>query len=596
MEFGLNSSWSQFISNPSSLLNNVFDKNASNAEAFSNPIMFHFALKEELRKCLEADVTRLLTIPSLNACENVESIPNRSIVRFRCMIQDMFDPEIAVVSAKQIGESGNECFKYSLYSDTLDDCNSIDISENNKMIDRFKFYCTKIPGENDWVQLSDCENEMQCSVNDSKRRLESPNDSMKKLKTENDISPEEPTSNVEPNKADHSQDSVEMPYAVVKCYESLSQSVKLNDKIEVIGVFDLNGEINAEDVETASDQLLTQLTLGEGSNAKPRKSMPIIHAITVNRLNHNNPLLTNEIWENLSKSKQFFIKTKKELKALLSKALFGDDLAAEYLILALISKVCNRRDVIAIGSLPINFCNLTSLQTNPDYLKRLFSLLSSFTTNSHYLNLTLQNLNNNQLIPKKDYEENKLSSTILQISSDTLLFVDETKMTPGQLSNAGLNNFSAVKDIVHKQQINYDFGFQRIPFDTDANVVVFSERSSLLSIDCKVSLQFAEAMANVFDVINDYLSDSLLRDIRIYLTLCKHVEYELSKEMQTFVEHDLVSIMNEASQSSAKLSIDDLHLLMTLSRLFATSEGESSCSVASWKNVKQLEQSRRSRL
>lgn len=45
--------------------------------------------------------------------------------------------------------------------------------------------------------------------------------------------------------------------------------------------------------------------------------------------------------------------------------------------------------------------------------------------------MSLQNMNTMRLIPKKDYEQNRLLAGRLQLSASTHLILDETAMTEG---------------------------------------------------------------------------------------------------------------------------------------------------------------------
>jgi hypothetical protein len=56
---------------------------------------------------------------------------------------------------------------------------------------------------------------------------------------------------------------------------------------------------------------------------------------------------------------------------------------------------------------------------------------------SHYLPMTLDNMNKGKFVPCKDYSTNRLKSGILQLSAQTHLVIDETALTAGQLDVNG---------------------------------------------------------------------------------------------------------------------------------------------------------------
>ncbi|MEQ2169831.1 hypothetical protein GOODEAATRI_029194 [Goodea atripinnis] len=51
--------------------------------------------------------------------------------------------------------------------------------------------------------------------------------------------------------------------------------------------------------------------------------------------------------------------------------------------------------------------------------------------------MSLQNMNQMQLVPKKDYGANRLVSGALQLAKNTSLFLDETQLEQGQLDTTG---------------------------------------------------------------------------------------------------------------------------------------------------------------
>lgn len=56
---------------------------------------------------------------------------------------------------------------------------------------------------------------------------------------------------------------------------------------------------------------------------------------------------------------------------------------------------------------------------------------------SYYLGMSLQNMNQMRLVPKKDYVANRLVSGVLQLARNTSLFLDETQLEQGQLDTTG---------------------------------------------------------------------------------------------------------------------------------------------------------------
>lgn len=85
---------------------------------------------------------------------------------------------------------------------------------------------------------------------------------------------------------------------------------------------------------------------------------------------------------------------------------------------------------------------------------------------------------------RKDYDCNRLTSGVLQLSKNTHLVLDETQMQPGQLDNNGVLNIASIGNMIVSQRINYDFKFYKLDFDCDIPVLIFSEGTSLLPVSC----------------------------------------------------------------------------------------------------------------
>lgn len=77
------------------------------------------------------------------------------------------------------------------------------------------------------------------------------------------------------------------------------------------------------------------------------------------------------------------------------------------------------------------------------YLLFVFGITTKVTAphppflQSYYLGMTLQNMNQMRLVPKKDYVANRLVSGALQLARNTSLFLDESRLEQGQLDTTG---------------------------------------------------------------------------------------------------------------------------------------------------------------
>lgn len=89
-------------------------------------------------------------------------------------------------------------------------------------------------------------------------------------------------------------------------------------------------------------------------------------------------------------------KIRSDLHLVLTQVLYGDTIAADYVICHLLSRVYIRNDGHTLGQFSLNISNILS----PTYAKRIYEILETLVTNSQYLPLTVPFLNEASFIPK----------------------------------------------------------------------------------------------------------------------------------------------------------------------------------------------------
>lgn len=127
---------------------------------------------------------------------------------------------------------------------------------------------------------------------------------------------------------------------------------------------------------------------------------------------------------------------------LLTNVLIGDELAAEFLLIHILSKVYNffksqecsegiNLEQIS-GYMPLNLCNISK-----DQGKHIKDTLSSLLPFVNFVQLTLENLNNvYQFLP--EMVQGNLRPGMLQVCDSTLMILDETAMETGTLQERGM--------------------------------------------------------------------------------------------------------------------------------------------------------------
>ncbi|KAK2161874.1 hypothetical protein LSH36_108g04002 [Paralvinella palmiformis] len=501
----------------------------------------------------------------------------------------MFDPEfyLGVYEVESL-KTGAKCLRSGKYRDLAEcgPCEEIKLdSPQNVTMDRHTLYCVPVPAESDWKAfflnlIYAFAKSSVCDLHNTSPSTSVTSEQMKRPLDEDKIScPEADLNNeadlvsmeVEVNVAESKKTKIDAsdedgksvkeyfdlnfplpnekgPACIVKMYQ-LDESVKLNDVVEVTGILSNHPAMasfpDRKQAEKSSALLDPSPDLMEGmeetsSSAPPPSLVPRLHAISVCQLQHNNPLLSSAAGS-VIQGEAVLAEAgvlRDQLMTVLTQLFAGDHVAAEYLLCHLISSVYARRDVAAVGKFALN---LSGCPPGVSFPKLLHEFIKQLVTKCYLLPLSLENMNKLSLVPKKDYKVNRLKSGILQLSNGTHLILDETALQPGQLDSNGVANMTALGNMISWQKLDYDFSFHKQEFLTDIIPLVLSEGKSIIKL----------------------------------------------------IEEDFV---NTRKEDSSKMSIDDFHSLLLLSRLLSLTYGKKSLTQEIWNRAKLLEVERKTRL
>lgn len=577
---------------------------------------------EEAWKKRLLKLTNWYQIPLINSNAS-HNLADNKLVRFRGMIQDMHNPEFYFEQFEVYNTVTNEIkSKTGKFRDTAHilENEKINYTDNLKSAQRQTMVVVSLPGLNDWAQMIEDERNhlghLEQLPNTSKRLNNSTNLKRSYDEADEDMNAMEVSScEMVTNKESKTSESesktasvvsrehllnfplpdVPSMSCIVKIYDD-SDNLKLNEMIEVIGFLSVDPALSGE-FQTEKNELLEPDIETEAetiTHNPPPSLVPRVHAVHVKKLEHCNPLVKGfdqgTILKDANTAREHLLKALTEL-------LLGDQLAAEYLICHLVACVYLRQDTLTLGQ----FClNLSNLPTNkyPNYAQQLYDIIKQFVTKSYYLPLTIDTMNTLSLLPKKDYECNRLTSGVLQLSKDTHLIIDETKMEQGRLDATGVANMAALANMIVTQKVEYDFKYYKMEFDSDIPVLILSEGKSLLPSDYHLPIRPEEKSLEIFDAIVEaatyYLKEEIMNIIRMYLTNIKLVKYTISDDLQ-FVEEDFIE-MRSNSSSENPVTADDLHRLLVLARLVSLSRGFDTLNKECWDITKKMEAERLHRL
>lgn len=551
---------------------------------------------ENLKRLLEDEIWD--KVPLINA-NGVHNFKDGTLVKFRGMIQDMYGPEYYLEKFHVVNESTNETTaRNGKYCDgtVLGNAEKNDFDcARNVLSERQSYVVTSIPGVNSWVHQHETDafkviptQENVVAKSNNKRGIDEvtmdvdEDISSQKKVSSTSATPQEPNKNLlvsQEHLLNHPLANEKSKVCHIKVYKE-SDSLKLNDTCDFVGFLSVNPAIAQIDQDEGSEMEIQ-------THHPPSSLVPRIHIVHFKMLDHINPLVKAVSSANLPI-------IKKELLIVLTQLLMGDALAAEYLIYNLISEVYLRKDFMPLGKFSMNISNVPHLE-NIDYVSEIYKFLELMLPKSHYLPLSLENMNTLSFTPKKDYECNRLTSGILQLSKNTLLVLDETKLAEGKLDMAGVQGVKALANAIKHQKVLYDFNYYPIEYECDIPFLIFSEGKSMLPADVHVALkpddECLKTFSEILDAARHFLNPELLNDIRKYLTEARLMKYEISDQAQDVIQQEFV-----AMRQSSNITAEDLHGLLVLTRLVCISEGKSSLDAACWKKACEMERERKSRL
>ncbi|KAM3834292.1 mini-chromosome maintenance complex-binding protein isoform 2-T2 [Vipera latastei] len=615
---------------PLSIVQGIFAQNSLNPE-WERKVTEYF--KEKLK---ENNATNW--VPSMNDVPLHYLKPN-SLVKFRCMVQDMFDPEFYMNIYETVDTvSKSRVMHFGKYRDVAECGPHQEIDLNPKQIvtaDRQTFYCVPVPGESAWVkeaynsasQARVCpstsytpsrhkrsyEDDEDMELHPSKQREQHMGNvpdiqgsgEPKRLETEASARHQMFSLNCSsPLDLNFPLPGEKGPACLVKIYEN-GDSFKVNDILEVYGILSVDpvlNMLNNEERENSSSPVESMDCMDtveeQRVHSPPASLVPRIHVILAQKLQHINPLLPACLNEEESKS---FVSSfmselspvRAELLGFLTHAFLGDSLAAEYVILHLISTVYARRDVLPLGKFALN---LSGCPRNSVFTEHVYRIIQQLVPASYRLQMTIENMNSLTFNPHKDYTANRLVSGILQLANSTSFVIDETLLQQGQLDTKGVHNVKALGHLITWQKVDYDFSYHQMEFPCNINVLITSEGRSLLPSDCQVHLQPELIPPNMEEHMNSLLTavlPSILNKFRIYLSLLRLLDYSISDEVTKAVEDDFVEMRKNDPES---ITADDLHRTLLVARFLSLSAGQTTLSRERWLRAKQLEALRKARL
>lgn len=279
-------------------------------------------------------------------------------------------------------------------------------------------------------------------------------------------------------------------------YDSNKNLIKVNEVFEFIGILDYNPYL--DEVENHVD--LSSNGFENFNLTFPSVLIPRLHCLSLKKVTEK-------------EQEQIFLKEKlKGINNLLdinTKELyqqflnvfnlitFNDELVSQFILFAIINynhegskklylETIEKLIINIYKCSKINFYETTHPETIWTFPQILSKILEKLVSKSVYLPLELSDLDKSHFISTKNYENNVLEIGKLQMTSNTILCIDETKMSAGTLKEKGLRNLHFLNDLLENQVLNFDFSYQETKIPCACNALILSEGKSFLKSNINV--------------------------------------------------------------------------------------------------------------
>ncbi|KAF4323314.1 hypothetical protein BBO99_00003334 [Phytophthora kernoviae] len=566
----------------------------------------------------------------LSASRDVSSVPilnessfrlgkyrDGSVLKFRGVVRDVQDPELVLLSGADAAQ---------------------------QLVERLPLTVTLFPHASDWatqayrnVSVVDSatgtmepteetkqEQKDGCSVGTgTKRSNEVVEPSREETKQEQKDSHAKKPKSMEKQSGSDQTDRLLLPDAVnIFVYDGQYKDMpldafKVNEAFEFVGILDLmvaGSGLKKTDTELSAKEI-EELQISdciEEVQHKERSGL-VLHCCYVSQLenlHHVRPHEPSEFYMQIQESNETRTKfcqdewvklgqekevatMRKQIIDYLAQTMRGDILAAEYLLLNLLSHVYSRADPSTpLGNLSLNLAleKSSSAEEKGAFVAQLHKTVASLMPMVAQVDLSLSDLNSAKFMPYKDYEREVLLSGVLQMANGTIMLVNETTLTAGQLNEQGVKNIAALQSLIEKMLLPYDFHFYNMDFPQDVAVVTVSEGKSILPVNVAVPLVTTDD-ADSKELSAVMPGEQLLECFRVFLSVLRLLTVTIGNEEADMAEKHYV----ECRKSQQKVALEDLHRWLRLARLMALSRGEGEISKASWDAMLALETQRLAR-
>ena len=579
----------QFIQQPYGIIQSLINRYCTN----NNHLSIVQSIQESYHKLLHHEMNYI----PIYQPKNIALYNNNQLVRYRCMIQDVYESEIyhrlCVLSHTQ---NHKTLIKSGLYTNSIEIPVDYVVDERNDDIqhtERISYNCIPIPGESEWYKLvskynTNIENHVSItnnssiSANHKKRVLDNTSDMDGSYNGSTVIdSGDKRIQNI--SVADNTGDNESIPIelqqhnTIVTLYSDSSEwdQYKVCDIIDVIGIVSFDTEQYSMYNQSANNEDI--MMNGVQHNTRPVQ----IHAISCMKSIDNQPLTAQQLQQQIESITNNTTNIRRQIIDYFSILFNGDSYTAEYLLLFIVSHVQSRQHDILIGKLSLNLC--LPVDTPPPqtqlFLTQLQYILNQLVPCSITHEISINSLNRLLWQPIKDYDTERLKYGILQLSPHTVLLLDECNISTGELNSYGINNMNCINKCINEQTIDYNYQYNTLQFPCDTQCCIVSKGKSLLAYDIRLYIPPLNTTPPLPPITTD-----MMQQWRQYINVCRNMAFELTESTAQPVQQYLI----HKRQSDQKITEDELHKYVNVTHLYCISQLQPTLNEQCWVQVKQL--------
>lgn len=607
-----------------------------------------FGEREHFRKVIDlSNEEGLARIPCLNDVEYAESVPPFTLVRYRGLVQDVFDPELYAAVFEEVPEGSSAAMprlvttKYRECVEPAKGCILQAVDGPGGLGQRGACYCVPLPGETAWARAAAAEwtrlGGGAAGAAAAGQPTEGPamppaSGKNKRGRQDEDVemAPEEAcrprmAAAVAPavtdtKSAPAAQGSdvcvpcgvpcndgstlrnadefgLNFPFpseerrgqgastaCIVKLYDADAEALKPCETVEIIGVLCVNPEV--------ADFNTTPMEQSWRDARHPSASLvPRLHALAVRHLPFHHPLLPfTSTWlteARLANAYQRQLAAPGALATARNAAVahLASQLGGDLLAAEYVFMLLVSRSFGKHGdkSLGSWSLNIAGFPKSGD-TRGLFEALGELVPRAARVEVTADSLNTKPWRPKKDFVANRLVASQLQLAAGTVLLLDEMGMSEGTLVDEGVKALMAIQTLATENLLTCDFMFQDVKLPLEVSSISISARRSIVK-DLDVCLPLRPTADSAAQAANPGGIDAARWLLALVTRSPRSVK--ISDEVAQRFSEDFAAVRQELD-----VPVELGHTWMGLARARCLTLGEEELSAEQWHAVFEFEKER----